>query len=438
MHALRVNGSDLSTERERMRASLRWKNFILGGLLLMPGAAIAQSTPDPAPSSPPAADSVGPQELQNFSLSGKVTKPADQQPAPAAAPASPASSDASNTTTAPSAAPARNHERIAQSRQGDAKRPVAVPASTVAAKPAAELANDSFTQAPGAPPPASPTQAPAVGFPSQGTAFPAPSIPAAESALGSEHRLLIWPWLVAALAAAGGAFFLLWRRRQQSAFAGRAQFDHFVAPEPAPAPPQPAPAPPRATVPVRPPEPAKVPPRPTKPASSGIVSTRLRPSLEVDARPVRCLVEAERVVLEFELELFNSGTAPARAVLAEASLFNAGANQEQELAAFFANPVGAGERLDSIPPMKRITFMNQVVAPREAIQEYELGGRKVFVPVLAFNALYTWSGGEAQTSTAYLVGRDTTGAKLGPLSLDGGPRQIGKLAARPLPTGMRT
>ena len=143
-------------------------------------------------------------------------------------------------------------------------------------------------------------------------------------------------------------------------------------------------------------------------------------------------------MLEFELELFNSGTAPARAVLAEASLFNAGATQDQELAAFFANPVGAGERLDAIPPMKRMTFTNQVVAPRTAVQEYELGGRKVFVPVLAFNALYQWSGGHAQTSAAYLVGRETKGDKLGPLSFERGPRQIGKLASRLLPVAIQT
>ena len=143
-------------------------------------------------------------------------------------------------------------------------------------------------------------------------------------------------------------------------------------------------------------------------------------------------------MLEFVLELFNSGTAPARAVLAEASLFNAGATQDEELAAFFANPVGAGDRLDAIPPMKRMTFTNQVVAPRTAVQEYELGGRQVFVPVLAFNALYQWSGGDAQTSAAYLVGRETKGDKLGPLSFERGPRQIGKLASRLLPVAIQT
>jgi hypothetical protein len=153
-------------------------------------------------------------------------------------------------------------------------------------------------------------------------------------------------------------------------------------------------------------------------------------------QPLRCVVEDDRVTLEFEIELFNAGTAPARAVLAEASLLNAGATQNEELSAFFANPVGAGERLDAIPPLTRISLASQVVAPRTAVEEYELGGRKVFVPVIAFNALYEWSGGKGQTSAAYLVGRDTNGEKLGPLRLDLGRRDVRGLAARVLPVGL--
>ena len=155
-------------------------------------------------------------------------------------------------------------------------------------------------------------------------------------------------------------------------------------------------------------------------------------------QPLRCLVEDSQVTIEFELELFNTGTAPARAVLAEASLLNAGATQDQALTAFFENPVGAGQRLDAIPPMKRINLTSRVVAPRASIQEYELAGQKAFVPVLAFNALYEWSGGKAQTSAAYLVGRETRSDKLGPLRLDRGSRAFSSLAARELPATLRT
>jgi hypothetical protein len=119
-------------------------------------------------------------------------------------------------------------------------------------------------------------------------------------------------------------------------------------------------------------------------------------------------------------------------------MLNAGAAQDEELATFFANPVGAGERLDLIAPMRRISLTSRVVAPRSAIQEYELAGRKAFVPVLAFNALYEWSGGKAQTSAAYLVGRETKSDKLGPLRLESVPRAFSGLAVRELPAGLRT
>ena len=168
------------------------------------------------------------------------------------------------------------------------------------------------------------------------------------------------------------------------------------------------------------------------------MAARLRPSLELDMRPLRCTIEDEQVTIEFEVELFNAGTAPARAVVAEASLFNASATQEQELAAFYARPVSVGDRLDGIAPMKRMTFVSQVVAPRAGIQEYELAGRKSFVPVIAFNAQYEWSGGKGQSSLAFLLGRETRSDKLAPLHLDGAHRELRGLGARVLPTAVRT
>jgi hypothetical protein len=236
------------------------------------------------------------------------------------------------------------------------------------------------------------------------------------------------PWLLAALAAAVGGAFLLWRNRSREAFAGGAQVDAFVAPEPAPTPP---------------PAPRAAPPRPAPagevvdPSSLGLVSTRLRPWIEIGFRPTRCVLEDQRVVVDFELELFHSGSAPARGVLVEASLFNAGPTQDQQIASFFANPVGAGERIAVIPPLQRFAVRTQVIAPREQIQAYELGGRQVFIPLIAFNALYSWSSGDGQTSASYLLGRDTKGEKMGPFRLDLGPRIFRDVAARLLPDGVR-
>jgi len=234
----------------------------------------------------------------------------------------------------------------------------------------------------------------------------------------------ILPWLLAALVLAVGAAFLFWRNRHREAFAGGPQVDAFTAPPPAPRPragPTPAP-------------PAKTPPAQPVP---GLVSTRLRPWIEIGFQPLRCVLDDERAVVEFELELFNSGSAPARAVLVEASVFNAGPTQEQDIGAFFANPVGQGERIVVIQPLKRVTLRTQVVALRSQLQAYELGGHQVFVPLIAFNALYQWSSGEGQTSVSYLLGRDTKGDKMGPFRLDLGPRIFRGIAARLLPTGVR-
>lgn len=168
------------------------------------------------------------------------------------------------------------------------------------------------------------------------------------------------------------------------------------------------------------------------------MASKLRPALELGFHPIRCQVDDNQVAIEFELELINAGTAPARAVFAEASLLNASASQDSELAAFFSNANARGEPVDIIAPMKRVSFKSQVVVPRAEVQEYELAGHKTFVPVIAFNALYEWSGGKAQSSAAYLVGRDTQQDKLGPLRLDQGAREFSGLGARPLPSGVRT
>ena len=66
-----------------------------------------------------------------------------------------------------------------------------------------------------------------------------------------------------------------------------------------------------------------------------------------------------------------------------------------------------------------------------------MAGKQVFLPVMAFNALYGWGGGEGQTSATYLLGRDTRAEKLGPFRIDLGPRIFRGVAARLLPTGVR-
>jgi hypothetical protein len=168
-----------------------------------------------------------------------------------------------------------------------------------------------------------------------------------------------------------------------------------------------------------------------------VVSTRLRPWIEVALQPLRCVVEETQITFEFELDVFNSGNAPARDVLVEASVFNAGPTQERDIGAFFAQPVAEGERIATIPPLQRMTLRSQVVAPRENVQALQVAERQVFIPLIAFNALYRWSAGDGQTSASYLLGRDTKSAKMAPFRLDLGPRIFRGVGARLLPVGLR-
>lgn len=406
--------------------------LLAGALALAPAVALAQEDP-PADSSTPAADAIGPKALQNFSLNGTVTRAADQpaaippaasrrQPKAAAQVASPAvepsasltgnaPAQAADTTSEPAPAPTRTATADVPRSATPQQAPSALqqsppPPSATAARPTVDPASGTG----GASAPASTAAtdfAPAPGTPETGHKFP------------------LIPWLLAALLLAAGGAFLFWRNQRREAFAGGPQVDAFVAPEPIPAP-APRPAPPPTA------------PKAAPPAPVGIVSTRLRPWIDIGFQPVRCVLEDERVTVEFEIELFNSGSGPARAVLVEATLFNAGPAQDQQIDGFFANPVGQGERITVIPPLKRVGIRTQVSAPRTQLQAYEVGGREVFVPIIAFNSLYSWGGGEGQTSASYLLGKDTKGEKLAPFRLDLGPRIFRGLAAHLLPTGVRS
>ncbi len=406
-----------SKKRELMRAVLRLGITVFAvGLSLAPLPALAQDTTTAAsPSSTPATDAIGPRDLQNFTLNGTVTRPADPVAVPRStsrASTTPRTQPATTTTAAPAQAQAapsvertveRAQTRTAEAPAARAPAPVSAPAAPSASitTPLPPIADSAVS-----------TEAAAAG-----------SLTPPADTIGGEHRLLLWPWLLAALALGAGGAFLFWRNhRSREAFAGGPPIDAFVAPEAAPAP--------RAA-----PQPAqpKAPPAPPL----GIVSTRLRPWLELAFQPGRCIVEDDKVTFEFELGLQNSGNAPARAVLVEATLLNAGPSQDEEVSNFFGAPVGEGERIAVIPPLKTVLVQTKVVAPRANVQLLEIGGRQVFVPLIAFNALYSWSGGEGQTSASYMLGRDTKGEKLAPFRLDLGPRIVRHVGARPLPIAVR-
>ena len=407
-----------------MRAGLRW-GVLMGVAGLVLGGPLHAQDAGEATTNTPAAETVGPRELQNFRLPGTVTRPAAEEPAPrrSAPPAERAAPAARATPTPSPSRPVMTAPATAAREGGEATRDRAATARTVSATP---------------------TPAPTPGYssvtmqlppPSDSLAEPAPAAQATPSfvdeaeaapALAPEQGLLLWPWLLAAMMLGAGGAFLFWRNRARASYAGGPQYDAFVAPEPAPRPRAPAPVP-RAA-----------PAQPAPSPSPGLVTTRLRPWLDLTFTPVRCIVEEQQVRFEFELSLFNSGSAPARDVLIEAVTINAGPTQEQEIATFFARVKGEGDRIQSISPLKRVDLRPQVVMAMDKLRVLEAGGRRVFVPLIAFNALYDWSGKRsARTSAAYLLGRETESDKLAPFRLDLGPRVYRGIGARTLPTAIR-
>jgi hypothetical protein len=245
-----------------------------------------------------------------------------------------------------------------------------------------------------------------------------------------------WSWIAVLLALVGGGAFLAWNRRsrrQRYGDPGRMAFAGLVPEvdaEPAPRPPirpRPDPVPPRGqpAPPVRPaPE-----PKPSAPDSGLIVSTRLKPQLAIQFQPDRAVITESDVMLQFDVVVTNSGSAPARDVLIEACMVSAHAGQDEEIARFFQQPIGKGDRIPGIAPLGNISLKSAVRLPLVQLHSFEMEGRTLFVPLVAFNLLYS---GDAQTSASFLVGRGTDeDEKLAPFRLDLGPRIFRGLSSRP-------
>jgi hypothetical protein len=376
--------------------------------LLAAGApALAQDAAQQQTNPPARSGLVGPPQLSNFSLNGTVTRAA---PAPAPVRTQSAEKAPARQQSSPPAAQPPQHAADTTPSPPRTARAIRAPAEV---RPQLQRA----VPAPAAAQPAS--SAPAAVRPAD---LPPTPVDVRSGALS--HDLPVLPWIVAALVAAAAAgWFFFFRNRPREGYAGLSGFDLVPASEPAPEPlAQPL------TVPAQP-KIAQPSPAPTAPPA-GVVSTRLRPWLEIEFRPDRAVVDDNRAAIAFEIFVSNSGAVPARDVLLEASLFNAGPMQDQQIQLFFDNPVAKGDRVPVIPPRQKINVNTAVFLAREQVQPIEIDGRPLFVPMIAFNALYRWSGGEGQTSASYLVGKETSGEKLAPFRLDLGPRIFRGLDAR--------
>ena len=409
----------------------------LAAVSLAAGPTAAQENFSVAGPPAPKPTDIGPGELSNFSLKGNVTKPIDK-PAPAKpAPAKPAPAPAT-AAAPPSTKPA--------------PRPIAsAPASTKPAAPSV-AANDLFRRPP--------TLPDANAASSIGDVTPTISEPVLPTAVPESSVLSFLPWMIALLATAAAAFMWFTRRRRGEKLeaAGNAPIDIVREPAPEPDPesrpraqtpapflPRPDPIPsvsgrkPLPTT-LMPPPPSPVPaqPRADPIIPGGIVSTALRPWIDVELSPDRALLDDQGAAIAFEVVLYNSGSAAARDVIVEAKLLNAGASQDVELSAFFTAEATVSDPIPQIIPYARIPLRSAVRLPLSAISEYEYEGRKLFMPLVAISVRYRWSSGEGQSAAGFLVGQGAEGQdKLAPLRIDLGARSWNGLGVRRYEKGVR-
>jgi hypothetical protein len=371
----------------------------------------------PAPSSE---DAVGPAQLKDFSINGTVTRRADTPQPAATQPATrPTTVEAAPPPAQPAASITRNVEaradRAAAQSSGNS-----VPSQT----PNATAAGSSFGFTPSAP-----TESQTASF---GGALAPATTPIVDTTSTEGNLFSHWPWLLALAAALGAALWYFRRQRPGYALAGAggdaSAFDFSPPPArpqpPKPASPRPAPAPrPELRQPVSGGVTTKLAP------AQGIVSTRLRPWLEIEFDPQAAIIDAEKASIQFEIVIFNSGSAPARDVLVEAALFNAGTDQDQVLSNFFGRQLGQSDGT-TIPPLQRMSFRSIVTLPRDQLRLFEVEGRTLFVPVVGFNVHYRFSNGAGQSSTSYIVGRNNAGEKMAPFRVEQGSKTYRGLATR--------
>lgn len=423
-----------------MTALRRMQVRVLGGIAaamafaISPALAQNNDAPVDVTAAPPtSSDTVGPSQLQNFNLQGTVTRPADR-PAPVA-----------STPTAASPDQPRQAPAVAEQAPAVPADSARAP-STTTASPLGDAPLSQASQA-SASPVISETATPSL--PLEVTTSPAPAPAETGSAIpaASVDSGWSWPWVAALLALIGGGAFIAWSRRGRNrrygdpgrmAFAGLApETDVETAPVPPRAQPAPRPDPVPTRVPPTP-RPDPIPPPAPKAADDGLIkSTALKPELNFQFVPDRAVVTEREVMLQFDVVLTNSGAAPARDVLVEAKLVPAHAGQDQEIAAFFQQPQATGDRMAGIPPFGKVSLKSAVRLPIDQLHSFQVDGRTLFVPLVAFNILFRGGGSEGQASASFLVGRGDDGdEKLAPFRLDLGPRIFRGLSARPHSMGL--
>lgn len=343
---------------------------------------------------------VGAPELRDFTLPGArvESRPVEAQPETTAS--APAETQAQPVTRAPVTIVPPPAPSTEVRRQAPVRAPVS--------RPSTETGGEALP----------PDSAPATDIPATDTApLPAAAPDAAEPSLSpADQGFGNTPWIALGLLLAGLLGFAFYRRGRQPALVEAAPAPMLrEAAEPAPRAPMPAPvARLKAQVASQP-----------KPAPAAV-----RPWLEMEFKPDRMVATDEEASVHFLLTIKNVGKSHARNVRIVARMFNAGPQQQQEIEAFFAYPERArkGVSTQIIPHGTKLDMPASVALPKADARVYNVGGKPIFVPMVAVTILYDWTHfgvtHSGQTSQSYVVGVEpkAPAEKMGPFRLDLGPR----------------
>ena len=161
----------------------------------------------------------------------------------------------------------------------------------------------------------------------------------------------------------------------------------------------------------------------------------MRATLDLDLLVKRAGTNLLSAAVEYTILIRNTGDATATGVHLDVRLLSAGPRQDALIAALFAMPIAQSNTTPfDLPPGTTVDLGGMALHPKDTLEVMDVGGRTLFVPVLAVNITYAWAGdgtgGSGQTARSYVIGIDRGGDyKLQPFRVDTGARMYDTVGA---------